>query len=101
MNIDGILRDIPDYREFLTVDELNTSSQVASRYRPMFMMGMAMRVADEALSRGADAGIRDEIRDRMLETVEEASDIEVIPIQKLVRVQLGSGLMIAEHLKNR
>ena len=101
MKIDGILRDIPDYREFLTVDKLNTSSQVASRYRTMFMMGMAMRVADEALSRGPYAGIRDEIHDRMLETVEEASDIEVIPIQKLVRVQLGSGLMIAEHLKNR
>jgi hypothetical protein len=82
-------------------------SRVASRYGTMFMMGMAMRVADEALIRGPDAGIRgirDEIRDRMLETngeVEESSDIEVIPIQKLVRVQLGSGLMIAEHLKKR
>jgi hypothetical protein len=82
-------------------------SQVASKYGTMFMMGMAMRVADEALSRGPDAGIRgiqDEIRERMLETnreVEEASDIEVISIQKLVRVQLGSGLMIAKHLKNR
>ena len=81
-------------------------SLVASRFGTMFMMGMAMRVADEALCRGPDAGIqgiRDEIRERMLETnreVEEASDIEVIPIQKLVRVQLGSGLMIAEHLKN-
>jgi hypothetical protein len=82
-------------------------SSVASRYGTMFMMGMAMRVADEALSRGPDAGIqgiRDEVRERMLVTsreIEEASDIEVIPIQKLVRVQLGSGLMIAEHLKNR
>ncbi len=40
----------------------------------------------------------------MLETnrkVEAESDIEVISIQKLVRVQLGSGLMIMEHLRDR
>jgi hypothetical protein len=81
-------------------------SMIARKFGTMFRLGMTMRVADEVLSRGADPkiqGIRDEIEERILETnrdVEAESDIEVIPIQKLVRVQLGSGLMIAEHLKN-
>jgi len=79
---------------------------VASKYGTMLMMGMAMRVADDVLNEGQDAKIkeiRDEMHGRILETnreVERQSDIEVIPIQKLVRVQLGSGLMIAEHLKD-
>ena len=82
-------------------------SMVAKRFGTMFRLGMTMRVADEVLGRGADPeiqGIRDEIEKRMLETnreVEAESDIEVIPIQKLVRVQLGSGLMIMEHLRDR
>jgi hypothetical protein len=81
-------------------------SMIARKFGTMFRLGMTMRVADEVLSRGVDPkiqGIRDEIEERILETnrdVEAESDIEVIPIQKLVRVQLGSGLMIAEHLKN-
>ncbi len=37
----------------------------------------------------------------MLETKREIkkTEIDVIPIQKIVRIQLGSGLMIANHLK--
>jgi hypothetical protein len=82
-------------------------SMVARKFGTMFRLGMTMRVADEVLGRGADPevqGIRDEIEARMLETnreVEAESDIEVISIQKLVRVQLGSGLMIMEHLRDR
>jgi hypothetical protein len=81
-------------------------SRVARRYGTVLMMGMAMRVADDVLSVRGDKKIeeiRDEIHGWILETnreVERRSDIEVIPIQKLVRVQLGSGLMIAEHLKD-
>ncbi len=81
-------------------------SKVARKYGSMLMMGMAMRVADDVLSEGGDAKIeeiRDEIHEWILETnreVEKQSDIEVIPIQKLVRVQLGSGLVIAEYLKD-
>ncbi|UCD45863.1 MAG: hypothetical protein JSV27_05100 [Candidatus Bathyarchaeota archaeon] len=82
-------------------------SMVARKFGTMFRLGMTMRVADEVLRRGADPeiqGIRNEIEARMLETnreVEAESDIEVIPIQKLVRVQLGSGLMIMEQLRDR
>jgi hypothetical protein len=82
-------------------------SMVARKFGNMFRLGMTMRVADEVLGKGADLEIqevRDEIEERMLETnreVEAKSDIKVIPIQKLVRVQLGSGLMIMEHLRNR
>jgi len=46
---------------------------------------------------------REEIHARLLETneaVAKEAEIEVIPIQKLVRIQLGSGLLIAKHLNN-
>jgi hypothetical protein len=82
-------------------------SMVARKFGTMFRLGMTMRVAEEVLGRGADPeiqGIQDEIEARMLETnreVEAESDIEVISIQKLVRVQLGSGLMVMEHLRDR
>jgi hypothetical protein len=33
--------------------------------------------------------------------IEEKTEIEFIPIQRLVRIQLGSGLMIAYHMKGR
>ncbi|EMR73390.1 Zinc carboxypeptidase [Thaumarchaeota archaeon SCGC AB-539-E09] len=82
-------------------------SIVARKFGTMFRLGMTLRVADEILSKGADLKIQrilDEIEEHILQTnkeVEAESDIEVIPIQKLVRIQLGSGLMIMEHLKNR
>ncbi len=80
-------------------------SLVAGRFGSMLRMGMMLRVADQALKRGRHKGIEgivEEIRNRILETnreIEKETNIEVIPIQKLVRVQLGSGLMTAEHLK--
>jgi hypothetical protein len=82
-------------------------SMVARKFGTMFRLGMTLRVADEVLSCGRNTkiqGIRDEIEARIVETnreVDAESDIEVIPIQKLVRVQLGSGLMVMEHLRNR
>jgi len=82
-------------------------SLVAGRFGSMLRMGMALRVADQALTRGPDTEvgeIREEIHGRILEIdheIEEKTEIEIIPIQKLVRIQLGSGLMVADHLKGR
>jgi len=67
---------------------------------------MALRIADRALATGPDRkleAVREEIHGRLLETndaVMKEAEIEVIPIRKLVRIQLGSGLMIAEHLRS-
>jgi len=82
-------------------------SRVSTKFYSMLRMGMALRVADQALATGPDRKLetaREEIHGRLLETndaVMKEAEIEVIPIQKLVRIQLGSGLMIAEHLKSR
>jgi len=82
-------------------------SLVAGRFGSMLKMGMELRVADQALTKGPDREveeIREKIHNRMLETnreIEEKTEIEVIPIQRLVRIQLGSGLMIADHLKGK
>ena len=82
-------------------------SRVSTKFYSMLRMGMALRVADQALGTGPDRKLetaREEIHGRLLETndaVMKEAEIEVIPIQKLVRIQLGSGLMIAEHLKSR
>ena len=82
-------------------------SLVARKFGSMLRMGMALRVADQALENGPKMEtekIKEEIYGRIMETnheVENETDIEIIPIQKLVRVQLGSGLMIADHLREK
>ena len=82
-------------------------SRVSTRFYSMLRLGMILRVADEALASGADREVelaREEVHGRLLEVndaVAGEAEIEVIPIRKLVRTQLGSGLMMAEHLKSR
>ena len=82
-------------------------SLVAGKFGSMLRMGMALRVSDQTLERGPNKEIekiKEEIYGRIMETnheVENETDIEIIPIQKLVRVQLGSGLMIADHLREK
>jgi len=78
---------------------------VTGRFGSMLRMGMALRVADQVLTKDPNREveeIREEIHARTLETnreIEEKTEIEVIPIQRLVRIQLGSGLMIADYLR--
>jgi len=96
----------PDYEGEATVAQ-EFDSRVSTKFYSMLRMGMALRVADQSMAGGETPkirGIREEIHARLLEkndVVAREADIEVIPIQKLVRIQLGSGLMIAEHLKDR
>jgi hypothetical protein len=81
-------------------------SRVSTKFYSILRMGMTLRVADQALASGPDRELeaaREEIHARLLETneaVAKEAEIEVIPIQKLVRIQLGSGLLIAKHLNN-
>jgi len=81
-------------------------SLVSTKFGSMLRMGMALRVADQILARDPNSEnkeIRDEIYEQIMELnseITKESDIEVISIQKLVRTQLGSGVMIAEYLKN-
>jgi hypothetical protein len=81
-------------------------SRVSTKFYSMLRMGMTLRVADQALASGPDReleAVREEIHARLLETneaVAKEAEIEVIPIRKLVRIQLGSGLLIAKHLND-
>ena len=96
----------PDYEGKATVAQ-EFDSRVSTKFYSMLRMGMALRVADQSMAGGKTPkihGIREEIHARLLEkndVVAREAEIEVIPIQKLVRIQLGSGLMIAEYLKGR
>jgi hypothetical protein len=82
-------------------------SRVSTRFYSMLRLGMILRVADEALASGADREVelaREEVHSRLLEVNDDVAgeaEIEVIPIRKLVRTQLGSGLIMAEHLMSR
>ncbi|MGD2142004.1 MAG: hypothetical protein PVH79_00820, partial [Candidatus Bathyarchaeota archaeon] len=81
-------------------------SRVSTKFYSMLRMGTTLRVADQTLASKPDREIKaakEEIQRKLLETndtILKEAEIEVIPIQKLVRIQLGSGLLIAEYLRN-
>ena len=94
----------PEYEGKATVAQA-FDSRVASKFGTMLRMGMTLRVMDQVLktkpSRQIE-GIKDEIYGKILEMdreVQRKSKIEIISIKKLVRVQLGSALIVLGHLR--
>jgi hypothetical protein len=82
-------------------------SRVGTKFYSMLRLGMTLRVVDQTLAINTDkelTKVKEEIfcklSDLNQELLNEAK-IEVIPIKKLVKIQIGSGLMIAHHLANR
>lgn len=81
-------------------------SKTATRYYSVFRPAMAARLCDEAMViHPAKQKELSEIKDELDEYVESmvkdtlrGTNFEVIPIQKLVRVQVGSALNCIEHL---
>ncbi len=96
----------PEYEGTATVAQA-FDSLVARKFSNMLRMGMVLRVVDQVLktepSREVEE-IREEIYGKILEMdreLQREAKIEVIPIRKLVRVQLGSALIVADYLKKR
>jgi len=83
-------------------------SMVASRYYSSFRLAMISRLCEEVIISHPEK--REEVSiikskldskvEKIIEDVLNNTDFEVIPIQKLVRVQVGSALIAMKHLKD-
>jgi hypothetical protein len=125
--IHTLLDDVPDYKEFLTVDEMRASSQnlateypeteqyatVAelfdnrhvSRFYSVLSLGVFLRMIEietetsgkQPLLEDAHKNIQDEFN-RLAGDLEVTLNYSVIPIRKLVQVQLGSTLLALSQI---
>jgi hypothetical protein len=80
-------------------------SKIATRYYSAFRPAMVARLCDEAMTIHPEKKEISKIKDELDEFVESivrntlsGTNFEVIPIQKLVRVQVGSALNCITHL---
>lgn len=104
----------PDFARTATVAE-EFDNLVMSRFYKCLSYGMAIRMSEFELARMAGAGEKDEDKKRLLEDaareaeeahraltdeLERALDYEVVPIKKLVSIQLECGLLVSHYLKN-
>ncbi|MFW9863849.1 MAG: hypothetical protein ACFFET_16285, partial [Candidatus Thorarchaeota archaeon] len=95
----------PMYKGKATVAQA-FDSKTASRYYSAFRPAMTSRLCDEAMlihpnQRKMLSEIKNELDEYVESTVKntlKGTNFEVIPIQKLVRVQVGSALNCMEHL---
>ena len=84
-------------------------SMVASRFYNSFSIAMISRLCEEVISSHPDKSeevsiIKSELDtkvEKIIEDVLSNTDFEVIPIQKLVKVQVGSALIAMKHLKDK
>jgi hypothetical protein len=83
-------------------------SLVLSRFHRLNRLGMFVRMLDAQTEATGESPSLASVRETARETFEErAADLEaeldytVVPIQKLVRVQLGSALLSADHAARR
>ncbi len=83
-------------------------SMVASRYYSSLRLAMISRLCEEVINSHPErikkiSIIKSELDskvEKIIEDVLNSTDFEVIPIQKLVKVQVGSALIAMKHLKD-
>ncbi|MFX0204454.1 MAG: M14 family zinc carboxypeptidase [Candidatus Hodarchaeota archaeon] len=83
-------------------------SMVARRYWAVFRPAMTARLCKAAIENHPEVktkliGIKDELDQWVVQTIKETlkdTHFEVIPIQKLVKVQVGSALTTVQYLSN-
>ena len=83
-------------------------SMVASRYYSSLRLAMISRLCEEVIKSHPEKNeeisiIKSEIDSKVEKIVEEVlnnTEFEVIPIQKLVKVQVGSALIVMKYLKD-
>jgi hypothetical protein len=100
-------RTDPKTAEIATVAEKFDSLMIRPIYR-LFQLGMLVRLLDVQIAATGPLPNLSAARDVAHSALEERStklatelDYSVIPIQKLVRVQLGSALLVADYAKQR
>ncbi|MBQ6663632.1 MAG: zinc carboxypeptidase [Firmicutes bacterium] len=110
----------PDYQRKATVAEAFDNDLVAKFYKDL-SYGMMIRACEDELERmdaGCEAGPTDESGEKrrvldmalneaekmhweLTDYLEKNIKYQVVPIWKLISIQLTSGLLVAEYLKNR
>ena len=84
-------------------------TMVSNRYYSALRLGMVSRLFEEVINTHPEKSeelsiLKSEIDSKMEKLVEEIlskTDFEVIPIQKLVKVQVGSALIAMKNLKDK
>jgi hypothetical protein len=84
-------------------------SMVASRYYASLGLGMLARLCEEAVNLHPESkkeilNIKSQVDSRVKQIINDVlkkTSFEIIPIQKLVRVQVGSALITMKHLSKR
>jgi hypothetical protein len=101
------VRANPETTQMATVAE-KFDSLVLRRFHRLNGLGMFVRMLDAQTEATGESPSLASVRETARETFEErAADLEaeldytVVPIQKLVRVQLGSALLAADHAARR
>ena len=98
-------RNNPETDRLATVAEL-FSSEIESQFYRLLSLGMLVRMLEGELAIGnvtpkirAHAVLANEAFDRRATRLESALDYRVVPIRKLMSVQLGSTLATADYLQ--
>ncbi|UCC19192.1 MAG: zinc carboxypeptidase [Promethearchaeota archaeon] len=81
---------------------------VASRYYSSLRLGMLARLCEEVMIKYPELkvkfqSIKSEVDlrvEQIIDNVLKRSNFEIIPIQKLVKIQVGSALIAIQHLRN-
>lgn len=104
----------PEYQKMATVAE-EFDNLLISKFYKTLSYGMLIRANESELEKMKAAGEQNpekeaafqkafdlavEAHKKLSDELEEKIHYEVVPIRKLVRIQLECGLMMAEHLKN-
>ena len=100
-------REDPDYRRPATVAEYFDSTTINKFYR-LLAYGMLIRAHEHELEKDPDAvkaGLLTEgmqeaeiLHEELAEELEKELDYQVIPIRKLVNIQLECGLKMLRHI---
>jgi hypothetical protein len=104
----NVTKKSPEYDGKATVSQA-FDLNIASKYYTLLRISMVVRLCDEAISKHPEKEIElNEIKNDLERWIEQKiSDLlnnlefEVIPIQKLVRVQIGSALITLENLSKK
>jgi len=97
----------PEAAEMATVAE-KFDNLVVRKFDNLFLLGMFVRMFDSQIKATGESSILASVLgeakatfETLCSELEIALDYTVIPIQKLVRVQLGSALLAADHASKR
>ena len=109
-----MVEEDPDFAKMATVAEAFDSDLVSKFYKTL-SYGLLIRMAETTLEEGAEGVISQEgislLKEKMEEAesrlkdltehLEEEMNYSIVPIKKLIHIQLESGLEVMEFLKNK